>query len=221
MENPNTSKALKTPSPPAKMKLFLESLDNYDDRKISTSGGSRTSSYNSITNNNNENQFNNQHSLQKLNQHNNQINQQQQNNQLTSDLETGLKTEDYNFKTAIKPLSSESQLASLTCRSRLGNTTTGDALTGIVKKYRELQAKSKVSLVLDDSTDEDSDTPSFKCNTDDEEEEKFSLSQNTNSLESSNKLTNNKKVRQYKSEPQLSSFENSVNSFIFKIMNKF
>ena len=56
--------------------------------------------------------------------------------------------------------------ASFTCRSdcriRLGNT--GDALTSIVKKYRELQAKSKVSLLLNDSSiDEEDESNNTGC----------------------------------------------------------
>lgn len=250
METNPFTKTLKTPSPPAKMKLFLERLDNFNNCNNNTvSTGGYPTGDNSINNDkaNNNQPINYLQSDQKtLNQRNLQqqfnqaasMNQQINNvlpnqmsqpraqmsqpsaqctNRTTDSLQAGLKTDE--FKTAIKqqPLSTESQnRASLTCRTRLGNT--GDALTGIVKKYRELQAKSKVSLVLDDSsTDEEdesnntgcmSDTPSFRCSSDEEE---LTSSQCTNSLESSsNDKKKLKSSRQYKSEPQLSSFEDSV-----------
>lgn len=258
MENNNRSftKALKTPSPPAKMKLFLESFDNFD-RPISTSGRTSNSSNSSIGNDQIENRLsylqNNiqqQFNLQSLNS--NQQNSQVQTNQQTIDnsnkvhsnniqqlnktsdsMQIGLKTEDYNSRAPIKPLSSESQRASLNFRSKLGHTgdgaLTGDALT-IVKKYRDIQAQRKVTLVLDDEEDDEEDnededenisgTPSFKCSSDEEdelleEEEDQFTSQETNSQEPSTNEQKpiNKNLRPYKSDPQLSSYEDSV-SFI-------
>jgi len=227
MEDNPFSKTLKTPSPPAKMKLFLESFDNNFNNRASVGYTSENSNHNDKLNHQPISQLNLQpqfdevssnqlNTNQQQTTNHQQANQQQMNAVATINLnkttdENAFKTDDY--KLSIKPLSTESNgRPSLTCRSRLGNNT-GDALTGIVKKYRELQAKSKVSLVLDDSTDEESnnedlsDTPSFRCSSDEEE---FS-SQCTDSLESSSNLQKkgNKNMKAYKSEPQLSSFENS------------
>lgn len=149
-------------------------------------------------------------------------------NRTTDSLQSALHTEDFNCNAAVnRPLSSESQrsqhrLSSVSFRTRLG-TNTGDALTNIVKKYQSIQAQNKCSVVLDDSTDEEpsatsdlSDTPAFNYSSDEEEEEHiqeeepFSSSQNTNSIESSSNKLVNKNLRPYKSEPQLSSFEDSV-----------
>lgn len=251
-KNHTFTKALKTPSPPAKIKLFLEScFDNFD-RKVSTSGGSRTSCEQDSPIQ--DAQSNSDQPNGQLNAPNQPANGEAKLNQLnllavhpsenpqiinscskvqlnrTNDsLQSALKTEDFNCKAAAvsRPLSSESQRSqhrvSSAFRTRLGNT--GDALTNIVKKYQNIQAQNKCSVVLDDSTDEDepsatsdlSDTPTFNCSSAEEEEpmqeeEPFSSSQNTNSIESSSnaKKLVNKNLRPYKSEPQLSSFEDSV-----------
>ena len=247
------TKGLKTPSPPAKIKLFLENFDDFVP-KVSTSGGEKDSPIanepaNHPTANHPVYLPTYQSSEQKLNALNLASNQENQpiihsNSKAQQLNKTGdslhaLKTEELNYPAGAfsRPLSSESQRSqhriSSAFRTRLGNT--GDALTNIVKKYQNIQAQNKCSVVLDDSTDEEdepsentsglSDTPSFKCSSDEEdqmqEEEQFSSSQQTHSIELSGggKKLVNKHMRPYKSEPQLSSFEDSVSICFLMIAN--